>query len=62
MADPILGAPNTVLTPHLAWQTREAYKRAAALVVDNILAYLKGSPANVMNPQALDSPRQLQAL
>ncbi|MGH7930869.1 MAG: NAD(P)-dependent oxidoreductase [Candidatus Binatia bacterium] len=59
MDDPILDAPGTVLTPHLAWQTRDAYQRAAALVTDNILAYLKGSPTNVVNPDALDSPRQL---
>jgi phosphoglycerate dehydrogenase-like enzyme len=58
MDDPLLDAPRTVLTPHLAWQTREGYKRAAALVTDNILAYLKGSPTNVINPDALGAPRQ----
>ena len=58
MSDPILDAPNTVLTPHIAWQTVESYQRSARLVTDNILAYLKGQPANVVNPDALKEPRQ----
>ncbi len=56
--DPILDAPNTVLTPHLAWQTREAYQRSARMAVDNILAYLDGTPKNVINPEALKSSAQ----
>ncbi len=56
--DPILDAPNTVLTPHLAWQTTESYQRSACMAVDNILAYLNGSPKNVLNPEALKASRQ----
>jgi len=56
--DPILDAPNTVLTPHLAWQTAESYQRSARMAVNNILAYLNGSPANVLNPEALKATRQ----
>ncbi len=56
--DAILDAPNTVLTPHLAWQTRESYRRSARMAVDNILAYLDGTPNNVVNPEALKSSRQ----
>jgi phosphoglycerate dehydrogenase-like enzyme len=62
MSDPILDAPNTVLTPHLAWQTKESYKRSAATTVDNILAYLSGTPKNVLNPEALDGQRQHRPL
>ena len=58
MNDPILDAPNTVLTPHVAWQTIESYKRSAHLVTDNILAYLNGSSTNVVNSDALKTPRQ----
>lgn len=58
MSNPILDAPNTVLTPHIAWQTVESYQRSARLVTDNILAYLNGQPANVVNPDALKGPRQ----
>ena len=56
--DPILDAPNTVLTPHQAWQTTESYQRSARMAVDNILAYLNGSPENVLNPDALKTSRQ----
>ncbi len=56
--DPILGAPNTVLTPHLAWQTTESYHRAARVTVDNILAFLQGTPTNIINAAALKSARQ----
>ena len=56
--DPILDAPNTVLTPHLAWQTTESYQRSARMAVDNILAYLNGSSKNVLNPEALKTSRQ----
>lgn len=57
MNDPILGAPRTVLTPHMAWQTLESYQRTARDSVDIILAYLGGRPINVANPEALKSPR-----
>jgi phosphoglycerate dehydrogenase-like enzyme len=62
MNDPILDAPNTVLTPHIAWQTVESYKRSACLVTDNIIAYLNGCPTNVVNPEALKTPRQTSPL
>lgn len=55
---PIFDAPNTVLTPHLAWQTTESYQRSARMAVDNILAYVNGSPKNVLNPEALKTTRQ----
>lgn len=59
MNDPILGAPRTVLTPHLAWRTGESYQRFARAVVDNVLAFIKGNPVNVLNAAALKSERQV---
>jgi phosphoglycerate dehydrogenase-like enzyme len=44
MTDPILDAPRTVLTPHMAWQTRETFHRAATISVENILNYFSGEP------------------
>ena len=58
MHDPILDAPRTVLTPHVAWRTGESYQRFARAVVDNVLAFIKGNPVNVLNPDALKSQRQ----
>jgi len=58
MTDPMLDAPRTVLTPHMAWQTRETFLRAAAMSVENILNYFRGEPSHVANPDALKVPRQ----
>lgn len=57
MTDPILAAPRTVLTPHMGWQTRETFQRAAALSIDNILKYFSGEPIHVANPDALKVSR-----
>jgi phosphoglycerate dehydrogenase-like enzyme len=53
MTDPMLDAPRTVLTPHMAWQTSETFRRAAAMSVDNILNYFRGEPSHAVNPEAL---------
>ena len=44
---PLLHSKNTVLTPHVAFATHESMVRRAGMVVDNITAYLNGSPINV---------------
>ena len=54
----IFDAPRTVLTPHIAWQTREVQQRVARAMVDSILAYLEGRPVTVVNPDALKANRQ----
>ena len=58
MNDPMLDVPRTVLTPHMAWQTEETFRRAAAVSVDNILNYFRGAPSNVVNPDALKVSRR----
>ena len=57
MTEPILDAPRTVLTPHMAWHTRETFQRAATISVENILNYFSGEPKNVANPDALKVSR-----
>jgi phosphoglycerate dehydrogenase-like enzyme len=57
MSDPILDAPRTVLTPHMAWQTGETFRRAASMSVENILNYFRGEPSHVANPDALKVAR-----
>lgn len=53
--DPILTAPNTIITPHMASATAEAAARVNALVCDNILAALAGRrPRFVVNPAVFD--------
>ncbi|MDI6829999.1 MAG: NAD(P)-dependent oxidoreductase [Actinomycetota bacterium] len=44
---------NVVLTPHIAFNTREAKDRMTAIAVENVVAFYRGEPRNVMNPAAL---------
>lgn len=49
--DPILSAPNTIITPHNSSMTAESAARVNALVCDNVLAALSGEmPDSVVNP------------
>ncbi len=42
-----------VLTPHIAFNTREAKDRMTAIAVNNVVAFYRGKPENVMNPTVL---------
>jgi glycerate dehydrogenase len=46
---PLIGLPNCWITPHVAWASFEARQRLMAITVQNINAFLKGSPQNVVN-------------
>jgi glyoxylate reductase len=41
----LLGLPNVVLTPHLGSATRQAREAMTRIVVDNVLAVMRGEPA-----------------
>lgn len=43
---PLLNAPNTVLTPHIGFATKEAMKRRAQITFENILCWLEGNQQN----------------
>lgn len=43
---PLLSAPNTVLTPHVAYATQESLYKRAVIVFDNIRCWLEGNPQN----------------
>ncbi|MEF9919184.1 MAG: 2-hydroxyacid dehydrogenase [Eubacterium sp.] len=45
---PLLGAPNTVLTPHVAFATKESLYKRAVIVFDNIRCWLEGRPQNIV--------------
>ena len=47
--NPLLNAKNIILTPHIAWATREARQRLMKIVAENLAAFLKGHPQNVVN-------------
>ena len=42
----LVGAPNTILTPHVAFATREALERRAGIVFDNLKSWLDGVVKN----------------
>lgn len=48
--NPLLAAKNCIITPHLAWATKEARARLMRIATDNLEAFLKGQPQNVVNP------------
>jgi glycerate dehydrogenase len=46
--NPLLSARNCLVTPHIAWATREARARLMELAVGNAAAFLAGKPQNVI--------------
>ncbi|MEG2211829.1 MAG: NAD(P)-dependent oxidoreductase, partial [Raoultibacter sp.] len=49
--NPLLAAPHTLITPHIAWATLEARRRLLDTVYANVGAYQNGTPQNVVtNP------------
>jgi glycerate dehydrogenase len=47
--NPLLGACNCLITPHMAWGSLAARRRLMAATVDNVRAFLAGQPINVVN-------------
>jgi glycerate dehydrogenase len=46
---PLMNAKNCIVTPHIAWATKEARARLMQTAVDNLRAFLAGNPQNVVN-------------
>ena len=49
MDNPLLLAPNTILTPHIAWAPKEARARLMGTAIGNLKAFQEGKPVNVIN-------------
>ncbi|HHX65256.1 MAG TPA: D-2-hydroxyacid dehydrogenase, partial [Chloroflexi bacterium] len=47
--NPLLTAKNCYITPHISWATRSARARLMQTAVDNVAAFIKGQPINVVN-------------
>jgi len=47
--NPLIGAKNCIVTPHIAWATLAARKRLLDVTVANLKAFLEGVPKNIVN-------------
>lgn len=47
--NPLFGAKNCLITPHIAWATRESRARLLDIVEENLSSFLDGNPVNVIN-------------
>ena len=47
--NPLLTAPNCLITPHMAWSSLAARQRLMRTTAENISAFLAGAPINVVN-------------
>jgi glycerate dehydrogenase len=48
--NPLFGAKNCCITPHIAWASRAARQRLLNTAVASVRAFLGGKPQNVVNP------------
>lgn len=48
----LIAMPNVIVTPHNAFNTKEAFLRILDTTIDNIVAFVNGAPTNVVKPQA----------
>ena len=49
MDNPLLKAPNTIITPHIAWAPKEARERLMKTAVDNLRSFIEGETKNQVN-------------
>ncbi len=48
--NPLLKAPNCLITPHIGWAPYEARQRLMGILEENIRRFQAGEPVNVVNP------------
>ena len=49
MDNPLLAVKNMIITPHMAWASREARSRLMDIAVENVEKFQQGNPVNVVN-------------
>jgi D-3-phosphoglycerate dehydrogenase len=58
-AHPLIGLPNALCTPHIGYVERDNYEEYFGMAFDNIVAFAEGRPRNLVNPEVLAAPSQL---
>lgn len=48
--NPLLNAPNCLITPHISWAPKESRQRLMDIAVNNLKQFVAGVPVNVVNP------------
>ena len=46
---PLIGCPGAYITPHIAWQSTQARQRLVDIATENLKAFAKGSPQNIVS-------------
>jgi glycerate dehydrogenase len=46
--NPLITAKNCIVTPHIAWATKEARERLLNVAIDNVRTFLAGCPQNIV--------------
>jgi glycerate dehydrogenase len=47
--NPLLGAKNCIITPHISWASKESRQRLMDIAVNNLRSFIDGNPVNVIN-------------
>jgi len=54
----ILQFPNVITTPHIGYVTNDEWEIQFSDIFDQIIAFNEGAPINVINAEALKTPRK----
>jgi len=54
-AHPLLMIDSAVCTPHIGYVSRDEYEIQFSDIFDQVVAYARGAPTNVVNPEVLES-------
>jgi phosphoglycerate dehydrogenase-like enzyme len=55
---PLLRLDNTILVPHIGYVTKEQYQVRYRETVEDVVAYLRGEPLRVLNPEVQERARE----
>lgn len=47
--NPLMEAPNCIITPHVAWAPLETRKRLVSMAAENLRRFIEGNPINAVN-------------